>query len=630
MGSHRVTTPDLDRVFRGEAVTGLSEWQLLERYLEARDELAFEVLVQRLGPMVLGVCRRALANPIDVDDAFQATFLVLVRRARHLGPRDAIGPWLHGVASRVAMRARCAAARRRRLEPTIVELTGIVDERRPDDREIGEVIDHELSRLPAKYRHPIILCYLEGQTHEEAARQLNWPVGTVKGRLARARSLLQSRLIRRGLAPSVAAMTLTLSRDSAAGPHRELLDRTLQASLKMAFGPATAQIVSASIRALVEGVLTSMFFNSLRWAGVAMVVAGLACTGLGVMARQEPALKKAEPRSAVIPATAPPASTTPEPSPMNENQLVAPSPHTDDAVANLAELRRALVKAASSEWAQALEDYKTTHKGLETAYQASKRLLTSQQGSAENDDDKLSALKAHSQRIRDLARQILNPASGIATAQIKTYAAEAELWLAQARTDSSTQESTTGPGHQEGRGSDAKSQQILAKLEEPIAMSFKEETPLADVLKYVKKATTSSTYVGIPIYVDPLGLQEAEKSMSSTVKGMNLEGVPLRRTLQLLLKQLDLVYFVEDGILCITCMNSEGRFGALGPAMSEPSPILQKAEKAERGEMSLPEMKDLIELFKTRDQIMKLSSGQREQEHVNSTGSVRNAGKTAN
>ena len=234
MGHHRLATPDLGRIFRGETVAGLSEWQLLERYLECRDEVAFEALVARHGPMVLGVCRRMLADRTDVEDAFQATFLVLVRRARHLGPRDAIGPWLYGVATRVAMRARSEAARRRRVQPLTSEVAAVVDDRSTADREIGEVLDQELSRLPSKYRHPIVLCYLEGQTHEEAARQLKWPIGTVKGRLARARDLLQSRLVRRGLTPAVGALSLALSPDSSAALHRELLDRTVKSSLKLA------------------------------------------------------------------------------------------------------------------------------------------------------------------------------------------------------------------------------------------------------------------------------------------------------------------------------------------------------------------------------------------------------------
>ena len=149
----------------------------------------------------------------------------------------------------------------------------------------------------------------------------------------------------------------------------------------------------------------------------------------------------------------------------------------------------------------------------------------------------------------------------------------------------------------EGRGKDRKSRMILEKLEEPITMSFTEETPLEDVLKYIHQATTSSTYQGIPIYVDPVGLQEADKSMTSTVRNMDLEGVPLRRTLQLLLKQIDLAYFVEDGVLCVTSVKSMGRFD---PTMHEPSPIMERVKNAERGELSPTEMKDLIELLKSQ------------------------------
>jgi len=157
----------------------------------------------------------------------------------------------------------------------------------------------------------------------------------------------------------------------------------------------------------------------------------------------------------------------------------------------------------------------------------------------------------------------------------------------------------------EGRGKDQKSRMILEKLEEPIAMSFLEEAPLEDVLKYIHQATTNSTYQGIPIYVDPIALQEAEKTMTSTVRNMDVEGVPLRRTLQLLLKQLDLAYFVEDGVLCVTSQKSMGRFD---PTMHEPSPIVERVKKAERGELSRTEMKDLIELLKSQAEAGRLAA----------------------
>ena len=157
----------------------------------------------------------------------------------------------------------------------------------------------------------------------------------------------------------------------------------------------------------------------------------------------------------------------------------------------------------------------------------------------------------------------------------------------------------------EGRGKDQKSRMILEKLDEPISMSFGEETPLEDLLKYVRQATTSRTYGGIPIYVDPIGLLEADRSMTSTVRNMELEGVPLRRTLQLLLKQLDLAYFVEDGVLCITSLKSMGRFD---PTMHDPAPITERLKKAERGELSPTEMKDLIELLKSQAEARRLGA----------------------
>ena len=156
----------------------------------------------------------------------------------------------------------------------------------------------------------------------------------------------------------------------------------------------------------------------------------------------------------------------------------------------------------------------------------------------------------------------------------------------------------------EGRGKDQKSRMILEKLEEPISMSFAEETPLEDLLKYIHQATTSRTYPGIPIYVDPIGLHEAEKTMTSTVRNMDLEGVPLRRTLQLMLKQLDLAYFVEDGVLCVTSLKSMGRFD---PAMHESSPITERVKKAQRGELSPTEMKDLVELLKSQAEARRLA-----------------------
>jgi RNA polymerase sigma factor (sigma-70 family) len=169
--------------------------ELLARWSAGNDPGALEQLVRRHGGMVFGVCRRVLGNTPDADDAFQATFLILVRRAGSLtNPEQAAG-WLHGVALRVARKARADRARRREREATIVDLEAPTPS--DDARDLREILDEELDRLPEKYRLPIVLCELEGRTLEEAATLLGWPKGTVAGRLSRGRDLLRQRLSRR-------------------------------------------------------------------------------------------------------------------------------------------------------------------------------------------------------------------------------------------------------------------------------------------------------------------------------------------------------------------------------------------------------------------------------------------------
>ena len=192
---------------------GMTDGQLLECFVERRDEAAFEALVRRHGPMVLGVCRRVLRHPQDAEDAFQAAFLVLVRRAASIGQRELLGNWLYGVAYRTALDARAAAARRRVLERQVSPMpepqaTDAADA----GRELRPLLDQELSRLPEKYRVPVVLCDLEGRTRRDVARQLGIPAGTLSGRLTAARQMLARRLARRGgLALSAAPLTAALS-----------------------------------------------------------------------------------------------------------------------------------------------------------------------------------------------------------------------------------------------------------------------------------------------------------------------------------------------------------------------------------------------------------------------------------
>src|SRR5437879_10110341 len=185
---------------RGLAVTqeaaGLADSILLERFLTRRDEAAFEALVRRHGPMVLGVCRRVLSNPHDAEDAFQATFLVFVRKAASIAKRELLGNWLYGVAYHTARAARSAAARRRAKEAKAMPR----QQPKEDNvwQELQPLLDQELSRLPEKYRVPIVLCDLEEKSRADVARQLGLPEGTLSSRLARGRALLAKRLTRRG------------------------------------------------------------------------------------------------------------------------------------------------------------------------------------------------------------------------------------------------------------------------------------------------------------------------------------------------------------------------------------------------------------------------------------------------
>src|SRR5262245_12953330 len=183
-------------------VEDLGDGPLLDRFLARRDGEAFAALVRRHGPMVLGVCRRVLRDGHTAEDAFQATFLVLLRRARTLDRRRSLAGWLYTVAYHIALRARTDAERRRRTEAA----AGGPHTQGPAEpqaewrwRELRPVLDEELDRLPEQCRAPVVLCYLEGRTNEEAGRLLGWPVGTVKSRLARARDLLRTRLARRGV-----------------------------------------------------------------------------------------------------------------------------------------------------------------------------------------------------------------------------------------------------------------------------------------------------------------------------------------------------------------------------------------------------------------------------------------------
>ncbi len=264
---------------------------LLQQFVTEQAEAAFQTLVQRHGPMVLRVCGELLRDPHDVEDAFQATFLVLVSRASSIRDASLLGNWLYGVAYRVAVRARANSARRRTYEARRIDMVAAKPAAPGLEPEQRIILHEELNRLPEKYRVPVVLCYLQGKTNEEAARQLAWPIGTVKGRLTRARDLLRGRLTRRGLALSASTFALILSQNTAsAAVPVALLSSTTKAALLVAAGQAAANgVVSAQAAALSKGVIQTMFLTKLNVTIAVLLGASVIGAGGGLFAFHLPA-----------------------------------------------------------------------------------------------------------------------------------------------------------------------------------------------------------------------------------------------------------------------------------------------------------------------------------------------------
>ncbi len=254
---------------------GMTDGQLLEDYLSRRDEAALAALVGRHAPMVWGVCRRVLPNYHDAEDAFQATFLVLVRKAASIASRELLANWLHGVAHQTALKARATAARRCARERQVMAMPEpAVAE--PDDlwRDLQPILDDALHRLPDKYRAVLVLCDLEGKTRKEAAGQLGVPEGTLASRLATARVMLAKRLTRRGVVLSGGMLAAVLSeRAVSAGVPASVVSSTIQAA---------AGVISVKAAVLTEGVLRAMCVTRLKTA--ALLLAAVVGIGGGATA----------------------------------------------------------------------------------------------------------------------------------------------------------------------------------------------------------------------------------------------------------------------------------------------------------------------------------------------------------
>jgi RNA polymerase sigma factor (sigma-70 family) len=309
-------------VAAAESAARLPDQQLLERFVARHDESAFAALVRRHGPMVLGVCRRVLHQQQDAEDAFQATFLILARKAGSIRSRESVGSWLYRVAYHRAVDAKARDAKWRS------------DERRGRDvpqgdpladltwRELRAVLDEELQCLPEQYQAPLVLCYLEGKTQDEAACQLGWSKGTFRRRLEQGRQRLHGRLLRRGvtLAAALCATALSQGAGSAAAPA--LVDATLRAARVFAAGKAgAAGVVSTRVAALVEGGLKAMGGAQLKGVMALVLALSLLATAAGVFAQQAPVTNPPDAKPAGAWKPAAPDAGQPKPGPNRPGRL---------------------------------------------------------------------------------------------------------------------------------------------------------------------------------------------------------------------------------------------------------------------------------------------------------------------
>jgi RNA polymerase sigma factor (sigma-70 family) len=294
----------LGRLIRGMAAEVLgndSDQQLVERALADRDEPAFQAIVHRHGPMVYRVCWRALQHSQDAEDAFQATFLVLAQKLRTLRKHASLASWLHGVAHRVARKARAQSAARRRREDQAARPHSLP----PEELTWGELrsaLDFELSQLPDRWRLPLVLCYLEGRTQDESASQLGWSKSTLRRRLEEARDALGNRLKERGIVwPAALSAVLVSDCMAPATPAPGLVASTVEAAAGVAAGKTVAMATSAKVAALVEGALTGMFPTKLAMVTGALVFLGLVAGGIGGLSSTGPATAQAEKRQEAQP-----------------------------------------------------------------------------------------------------------------------------------------------------------------------------------------------------------------------------------------------------------------------------------------------------------------------------------------
>ena len=265
---------------------GLTDPQLIDRFLESdgsNREDAFAAIVQRHGPMVLSVCHRMLTGSPDVEDAFQAVFFVLARKAGALRRVEGLKSWLYGVAVRTAKEARRRAAKLRRREGGVMDETRAISPPADQRGDLLDVLDEEIDRLPRRYREAVLLCELDGASRQDAARRLELAEGTLSSRLARGRTLLRERLTKRGVMLGAGAISAQVSNSASAALPEPLAYSTVQLALKFAAGEAIVGTVPGAVSSLAEGVLAMI--SAARLKSILITVAtigGTACLTAGL------------------------------------------------------------------------------------------------------------------------------------------------------------------------------------------------------------------------------------------------------------------------------------------------------------------------------------------------------------
>jgi RNA polymerase sigma factor (sigma-70 family) len=537
----------------------LSDRQLLERYAGRRDEAAFAALVRRHGPLVLGVCRRLLRDGHAAEDAFQATFLVLARRARSVARPEALGPWLHGVAARVALKARAQAARRRAGErQAAARPAPAAAPEEPGWQDLRPVLDEAVAGLPEKLRVPFVLHYLQGQTVTAIAGQLGCPRGTVATHLARARQRLRARLVRRGVTLSAAALGAVLERGLAAGAGPAGLPGPLvKAAAGLAAGKAPAGSVPAGIAALAQGGLKTMSLRKLPAAAVALLL-GLGAVGGGAMLAQAPSAEERAGRGDV----SPPAVGETDLSLFREGgkQFLAEDYRgTDRSFSRLAEAHPDSALVAQARYLAIIARHLSTGgpdyggrklteaRRVIDAVLAGARASAAGQPSGRRRSDRGTPTGRDKQRVAELMRQYnsfskqgrYEEAGRCATAALEldpeNPAAGAAVKIARSRRRLAESQALKGSDNVK---------EIERALERPVSLKY-QDAPLGQVLDDVRARH------GLNLAIDRPALDEAGVSLQRPVS-VRLSNVSLKSALNVVLHDAQLAYAVRDGVLVIS------------------------------------------------------------------------------